>query len=283
MKKHLYITLLLFSICISGQVGIGTTTPHSSAALDVASSTSRQGGVLLPKVALDDALDSSTIPNPARGLLVYNLANAGIGVNAIVANNIYLWDGLRWKIIADMEQAKKTLLPPVFFAQSTSSQIFTAGELANINNGTGVVVTFATENITANNGQHIELINDEFIIKTAGQYELSAYINYCPRLDGTTGFSNLDFKIQRSDNNGTNWTTIATTREVWGENLGQYYRSAIMPPSIVQNLNINSRLRLVISRGTDHGMLHGSGSGAVSIGQGAGITYPKSIKFLKLD
>jgi trimeric autotransporter adhesin len=67
-----YITLFA---CLSivyntfAQVGIGTTTPHVSAALDVSFDNK---GVLFPRVSLTGQTDKTTIPNPATGLLVYN-------------------------------------------------------------------------------------------------------------------------------------------------------------------------------------------------------------------
>lgn len=283
MKNNIF-TLLIITLSFSlwGQVAIGTNTPHSSTVLEV-SSSDRNGGLLLPKVSLDGAADTETIPNPARGLMVYNLNEAGSEIDEVKADNIYLWDGARWNNLSDLELVKNTLLPPVFFAQATVAQTFTTTELARLNDGTGALVTFPNNSAMVNNGSHIELNSNHFIIKSAGQYELSAYINYIPRLETSTGYSNLDFRIQLSRDNGSTWTTIATTREVWGRNLGQYYRSVIMPPSIIQNLNTGDRIRLMIARADNYGTAHGSGGGTPAIGAGLGITYPKSIKFLKLN
>jgi hypothetical protein len=66
MKKiFTVITLLLASFIATAQVGIGTTTPNASAALDI-SSTNK--GLLLPQLTETQRTD---ILNPATGLLVY--------------------------------------------------------------------------------------------------------------------------------------------------------------------------------------------------------------------
>jgi hypothetical protein len=58
----------------NGQIGIGTSSPDASAALEVASTNK---GFLPPRVALTSSTDSATITSPATGLMVYNTATAG--------------------------------------------------------------------------------------------------------------------------------------------------------------------------------------------------------------
>lgn len=285
MKNILFlISISIFSINSFAQVGIGTNTPHSSAILEV-STAQKSGGILLPNVPLKGAYDNITVPNPARGLMVYNTSNAGNSASndLVYANEIYLWNGTRWNNISDMEVAKDILLPPVFYAQSSEQQLFVDSELTALNNGNGALVEFNPSNVIINNGNHIEMSNNEFIIKTPGQYEISAFINYSPR-SGNSTKTNLEFRIQRSNDNGSSWFTVASTREVWGLYLGNYYRSVIMPPSVVEGLNTNDRLRLVIARADNYGVEHGTGSvEPVSISVGQGITFSKNIKFLKLN
>ncbi len=92
MKRHfLFIALLLFSMQVIAQTGIGTTTPHASAKLDV---TSTNKGFLPPRVSLTDAYDQTTIPSPATGLLVYCKGDAGL------AAGYYFWNGTAWATIA---------------------------------------------------------------------------------------------------------------------------------------------------------------------------------------
>ena len=65
--KNIIITslLLVFAISAFAQTGIGTTTPNSSAQLEVASTTK---GFLMPRMTLTQM---NTIASPAEGLMVY--------------------------------------------------------------------------------------------------------------------------------------------------------------------------------------------------------------------
>lgn len=90
-----YITLLLFilstTILTAQNVGIGTSTPHPSAKLDV---TATDRGFLLPRVTLVAVTDGTTPVNaPATGLIVYN-TNAGVTGGA--GEGFYYWDGTEW-------------------------------------------------------------------------------------------------------------------------------------------------------------------------------------------
>ena len=92
MKKALFFFCLIISFGLSAQTGIGTTTPHASAKLDV-SSTNK--GFLPPRVTLTGISDNSTIASPATGLLVYNT-----GDNVGLPAGYYFWNGNAWATIA---------------------------------------------------------------------------------------------------------------------------------------------------------------------------------------
>ena len=64
-------------------VGIGTSSPDASAALDISSGSK---GVLYPRVALTAATDNQTVPAPATGLVVFNTA-ATVGGRAQLLSN----------------------------------------------------------------------------------------------------------------------------------------------------------------------------------------------------
>ena len=71
-----YILLFFITYSTFAQTGIGTTTPHASAKLEV---NATDKGFLPPRVTLTSSSDNSTIPNPATGLLVYNTGtNTGL-------------------------------------------------------------------------------------------------------------------------------------------------------------------------------------------------------------
>lgn len=86
----LFITFLLFSLGVTAQVGIGTTTPAGGSLLDL---TSADKGFLVPRVNIAN-LNTLTPITPASasttiGLLVWN-TNVGQGVG------YHYWNGTRW-------------------------------------------------------------------------------------------------------------------------------------------------------------------------------------------
>jgi hypothetical protein len=81
---------------LQAQTGIGTTTPHASAKLDV-SATNK--GFLPPRVTLTSNTDATTIPSPAEGLLVYNLGSVGLQAG------YYYWNNANWATIATATSA----------------------------------------------------------------------------------------------------------------------------------------------------------------------------------
>ena len=91
MRNILFIVALFFSMHLNAQTGIGTTTPHASAKLDV-SSTNK--GFLPPRVSLTSVTDNTTIPSAATGLLVYCKGDAGLEAG------YYYWNGNAWATIA---------------------------------------------------------------------------------------------------------------------------------------------------------------------------------------
>lgn len=100
-KDFLLLSLFfLFFLELSAQVGIGTTNPDASSALDVYSDDK---GVLLPRVTLASTADATIISNPATAtsLLVYNIS----AINDVTPG-FYYWNGIdRWnRINNDIEK-----------------------------------------------------------------------------------------------------------------------------------------------------------------------------------
>ncbi len=97
--KKIVTFLLFFPVLSFAQIGINTTTPK--AALDIESANN---GVLIPRVQLNDDLDSTTIVNPNGGgleisTLVYNIAASGVTPNNVEAG-FYYWNGSKWLSIS---------------------------------------------------------------------------------------------------------------------------------------------------------------------------------------
>jgi len=94
------IAIAITSQYAQGQIGIGTTAPEG--ALDVRSTT---GGLVPPRVLLDDINDATTVTNPNDGLapvagtFVWNTGPNGTSPNNVDAG-LYYWDGSRWVAFA---------------------------------------------------------------------------------------------------------------------------------------------------------------------------------------
>jgi len=91
MKRIILIlvALVFFTYAFSqNNVGIGTTTPNTSAVLDVAATDM---GLLVPRVALTQTTSASPVTAPATSLLVYNTAT----INDVTPG-YYYWDGSKW-------------------------------------------------------------------------------------------------------------------------------------------------------------------------------------------
>lgn len=89
IRQFLLFATIFFSLRMSGQTGIGTTTPDASAKLHVESSNK---GFLPPRVALTATNSASPIISPANGLMVFNTVTAGTNPYQVVPG-YYYWDG----------------------------------------------------------------------------------------------------------------------------------------------------------------------------------------------
>lgn len=158
----IYIVLLLQSFIlyspIIAQTGIGTTSPHASAKLDVSASDK---GFLPPRVTLTSGTDNTTISNPATGLLVYNT-----GYNSGLVAGYYYWNGSSWATIATAS------------GSGVSTSILrgsrTSGQTSGLTNG-GTVVFTQIDNMS---GQEMSLnISTGQITLAAGRtYRLMAQV-----------------------------------------------------------------------------------------------------------
>jgi hypothetical protein len=95
MKLYLLVCLMITCYFVQGQsVGIGTTTPNSSAALDVSGSGK---GFLLPRMS---TAQRKAITNPAMGLLVFDTDKT----------TLMFYDGASWRAMAFADENKSDLL-----------------------------------------------------------------------------------------------------------------------------------------------------------------------------
>lgn len=91
--KNILITPFLFLIGnLYAQVGVGTTSPHPSSALEVSANT---GKAFLPaRVTLGELFDNTNpVNNPAEGLIVYNVGGTQM-------EGFYIWNKGLWSAVA---------------------------------------------------------------------------------------------------------------------------------------------------------------------------------------
>lgn len=79
-----------FTVTSNGSVGIGTVIPDTSAILDI---TSTNRGILAPRISLSSRTDIITIPNPAVGLLIFNLGT----IPSFTYKGYVFWNGTEWR------------------------------------------------------------------------------------------------------------------------------------------------------------------------------------------
>jgi len=128
MKKKLFCLLTVFAlIAISGQIGIGTPSPHASSILELSSSDK---ALLLPRVSLTSTTDITTIINPVKGLLVYNLSDSGTGTGRVYKDLIYLYDGVLWQALMDYKLGANTVNLPLLYAKGRKTTSTTCTTLA---------------------------------------------------------------------------------------------------------------------------------------------------------
>lgn len=140
------------------QVGIGTTTPHDSSVLDISSSNS---GVLVPRVALQSTLDTSTIINPETSLLVYNHQSM-----ADVYPGFYFWNGSRWSRINDQANESSQLVFGEIYRTSPEERFYNY-----------LPIEFGTLGVH----QNISADSNSFLVPVSGIYRVSYAISIVMR------------------------------------------------------------------------------------------------------
>lgn len=131
--KRLLLLFLVISSGLFAQTGIGTTTPNSSAKLDVYSTNK---GFLPPRVTLTSTTDASTIVSPAEGLLVYNLGSVGLQAG------YYYWNGANWATIATATSAGNGVTSMDLVKLYSKGYSTASGDIAHAN---GLVLRYLSQ------------------------------------------------------------------------------------------------------------------------------------------
>lgn len=295
LNKRIQLLFIALGSFVFGQntnkaIGIGTANPHSSALLEVnADSLPANGkkGVLFPRVALQTRTDTTTIPNPAVGLMIFNTTDS-TSDELIKANMYYYWNGTSWVDLATSQTFETELYPQIYIVANRGNQ---AINRTNFNNGQSTVVEFtegSTGSMGVNVGNRVQLTNNNFRILSGGRFEITGYIGYNPwvpvncttQATESTCTAGLDLFVQVSTDGGTTWTNISKTSSIWGVGTGDRNRSVMIAP-FVMNLATNSLIRLAIGKGAitnNHGA-----NGSLNIEPGTGLAYSRLIRIQRLN
>lgn len=174
MKNYFFILVIIVFGKINAQTGIGTSTPHASAKLDV---TATNKGFLPPRVTLTSATDAATIASPAEGLLVYNLGSVGLQAG------YYYWNGSNWATIA---------------TAITAGIGVTAADLVKIYDGVGNATTINSTGATFSVTTSGKYLFDFSTSATCGNCTIT--LNFQVR-DGANGNAVIGSDMQTSYNN----------------------------------------------------------------------------------
>lgn len=188
MRKFLYLTCTLILFCFAqssfAQVGVGTTTPNQSAALDV---TATNRGVLLPRIALTAANNWSPVTGTAtEGMIVYNTATAGAGINAVTPG-FYYWYQSAWKPIGQAAATGSATF-------NCDNITFSAGLLGTtFTNGASYSGTITISYTNGDGGTYppaAQIINGLTFVRAAGTFAVGSgqiVYNVSGTYTGTTG------------------------------------------------------------------------------------------------
>ncbi|MDC8003506.1 tail fiber domain-containing protein [Aureisphaera galaxeae] len=150
--KFIYVLIALFITCSSlfAQVGIGTTMPDASSALDI---NVANKGLLIPRIALTGTDDTTTIVSPATSLLVYNTVTSGSGATA-VSPGFYFFDGTEWSS----------------FSNATTNEDWSLNGNAGTNVNTNYLGTSDDQelNLATNATPRLRIDNNNFQVKAMG-------------------------------------------------------------------------------------------------------------------
>ncbi|SEM53879.1 hypothetical protein SAMN05421856_10467 [Chryseobacterium taichungense] len=196
----------------NGQVGIGTSSPDASAALEVASTNK---GMLIPRVALTGSTDQTTIPSPATGLMAYNTGAAGLAFKGFV-----FWNGTEWRSVNN----NPTISPTITSLKCTDAYLepntlsagvaytgvlkvpYTGGNAGLFSGGTGISSTVNTGLTATLNSGELESGSGVLSYTVSGTPSQNSPIVASFNL-GSTVFGATGCTVSVGDEVGTNVTT----------------------------------------------------------------------------
>lgn len=106
MKNINLFVLIISTSFFQGQVGINTTTPDPSAAVEMTYKAGKTGGFLPPRISLQSQTDGITIANPAQSLIVYNSNGSASGLREGLAINTGTAISPLWQSLIPNDEVK---------------------------------------------------------------------------------------------------------------------------------------------------------------------------------
>jgi len=254
MKLKIYITLFLLIISsLHAQVGIGTTTPATSSALDI---TSTNKGLLIPRVALISTSDVATIASPVTSLLVYN--------SGFLPNGYYYWNGTLWVLLATGNNAGWSLTgnsgtnPANNFIGTTDAQDL---RFRRANQWAGTIASNVTS-FGAQAGRTNTSTNNVFFGSNAGELSSNAASSNMVAIGhqamGAAGAQNVSQSVAIGSFAMQSPGGTATNNVVIGHNAG---------------ISLSTSNNVIIGQGASSGF-----AGCIVIGQGAASTANNHIR-----
>jgi hypothetical protein len=219
--------LLLFTTQLSAQVGIGTTMPHSSAKLEVSSTTQ---GFLPPRTSLTATNAASPVTSPATGLLVFNTAPAGSAPNNVVAG-YYYWDGTSWVNLTGVPYtgATKAVNLGAYDLTVNTLRVGAGGGGASTQN-----VTIGYNSLSSNTGSDNIAIGYE-ALKVNGTGVQNVSVGSFALSANTAGFNNVAVGYDALKVSNTSSYNTAVGNYTLRSNLGGEANTAIGYASLASN------------------------------------------------
>ena len=214
-KKHLLSLNIIFIFIqfvfvniTNAQTGIGTTSPHASAKLEISSSNK---GFLPPRIALTGTNDVTTIASPATGLVIYNTATSGTTPNNVIPG-FYYYDASKWNQLVDQSSLNSFSGFNPNYAQSNASAV-TKNSIGDIivsqsitTSGRPVQIIATGDANPANNGAWVQL----------QLYRDGAAIGKKVQAESSSSNENVPYCLNFIDNPTTPGTYTYSVRYVGG-------------------------------------------------------------------
>jgi len=159
----------------TGVIGIGTSSPSKSAALDISSTN---GGMLIPRMTRGQR---NSITNPARGLMVYQTDNTP---------GFYYYNGTFWKLVG----AEAFSINDLFDGRTAGNNVF-LGLDAGVNDD-------------STNNQNVAVGKEALQKNTSGYFNTA--VGYFALDSNTTGFQNtvVGYRTSTFNKSGSHNTTV---------------------------------------------------------------------------